>query len=792
MMLRGFPRFVHTALAGRPRTLVAIVAILAMLVFGAGGWALWFSYELTAGLPDRSALKTIGTMAQATTILDAADQPAFTLFKEQRLEIPIERMSPILIKAVVAVEDQRFYEHSGIDAIRVAAAALKNLQEGRRAEGGSTITQQLARQSFLTRDKYFKRKLQEVILAAYIEKMYDKNEILEMYLNKVYFGGGLYGVEAAARGYFGKSCQNLTLDEAALLAGLIQSPSGYAPSVNMDRAIARRNVVLAAMVSSGAVDQAAADRAKAMPVKLVNGLEIQEASGQYFKEQVRRELVERFGSQRVYEGGLRVYSTIDASLQRAAEVLVEKGLSDIEHRSGYKHPRRGATPLKEGTLPEYLQGALVAIDPTTGYVRAMVGGRNFDESRFNRATQAKRQAGSAFKPFVYATALEAGYSPASLITNLNDPIATPQGGWVPEDEHSTADSMTLRTALRTSSNRAAVQLLNGVGIKNAVGYAERLNVGTMPSVPSLALGAGEVTLTSLTAAYGAFADDGIVRQPVLIRRVEDRDGKVLYQEAGKSHRAVSESTAFLMSSMLQDVINSGTAYRARQVGFVLPAAGKTGTTNDYVDAWFVGFTPHLVTGVWIGFDQPTTIISNGYAGELAVPMWASFMKAATKSDKPDWFRRPSNIVTVNVCRISGKLPNGGCDHVEVVNRDGGLEYRSMIYSEYFVKGSEPTEMCPLHPSPSLMDRVAGMFGGGDSAKPVHPEDAGLPPAQTGTAGAHQPSAPEVRQEPPSDQTTEAAPKKRGFWARIFGKGDKKSDQNKDQNRKDQDQKKKGG
>ena len=490
-----------------------------------------------------------------------------------------------------------------------------------------------------------------------------------------------------------------------------------------------------------------------------------------------------------------VMASIDASLQRSAETLVEKGLSDIEHRPGYKHPRRGVgTPLKEGTLPEYLQGALVAMDPTTGYVRAMVGGRNFDESRFNRATQAKRQAGSAFKPFVYATALEAGYSPASVITNLNDPIATPQGGWVPEDEHSTADSMTLRTALRTSSNRAAVQLLNGVGIKNTVGYAERLNVGTMPSVPSLALGAGEVTLMSLTAAYGAFADEGIVRQPVLIRRVEDRDGKVLYQEAGKSHRAVSESTAFLMSSMLSDVINSGTAYRARQAGFVLPAAGKTGTTNDYVDAWFVGFTPHLVTGVWIGFDQPTKIIANGYAGELAVPVWASFMKVATKADKPDWFDRPSNIVTVNVCRVSGKLPNGGCDHVEVVNRDGGLENRSMIYSEYFVKGTEPTELCPLHPSPSLMDRIAGVFGAGESGKPVHSEDAGPPPAQTGTTGAHPPApAPaDVRQEPPPEQNTEAPPKKRGFWARVFGKGDKKPDQNKEQDPKDQNQKKKGG
>jgi len=793
-MFRGSPRFqfVHNALAGRPRLLVAIVATLAMAVFAAAGWGVWFSYELTAGLPDRSALKTLGDMVQATTILDAADRPAFTIFKEQRLEIPIERMSPTLIKAVVSVEDQRFYEHSGIDGIRVAAAALKNLEQGRRAEGGSTITQQLARQSFLTRDKYYKRKLQEVILAAYIEKMYDKNEILEMYLNKVYFGGGLYGVEAASRGYFGKPCQELTLDEAALLAGLIQSPSSYAPSVNMDRAVARRAVVLQAMVSAGVIEQAAADRAKKLPVKLVNGLEIQESSGLYFKEQVRRELVERFGWQRVYQGGLRVYTTIDPALQRSAEVLVEKGLSDIEGRRGYKHPRRGATPLKEGTLPEYLQGALVAMDPTTGHVRALVGGRNFDESRFNRAVQAKRQAGSAFKPFVYATALEAGYSPATLITNLNDPIATPQGGWVPEDEHSDADSMTLRTALRTSSNRAAVQLLNGVGIKNAVGYAERLNVETPPSVPSLALGAGDVTLMSLTAAYGAFADGGVVHQPVLIRRVEDREGKVLFQEAGKSHRAVSESTAYLMASMLSDVINSGTAYRARQTGFVLPAAGKTGTTNDYVDAWFVGFTPHLVAGVWIGFDQPSTIVSNGYAGELAVPVWASFMKVATKADKPDWFERPSNVVAVNVCRVSGKLPAGGCDHVEVVNRDGGLENRSMIYTEFFVKGTQPTEICPLHPSPSFMDRVAGVFGAGDSPKPVHAEDTGLPPTQTGTAGSHPPAAPaQVHQEPPQDQNTEAPPKKRGFWARVFGKGDKKPDQNsKDQDPKDQ--KKKGG
>ena len=764
-----------------------------MLVFLAGGWAIWFSYELTAGLPDRKALKGIGDMAQATTILDASDKQAFTIFKEQRREVPIETVSPNLIKAVISVEDQRFYEHSGVDAIRVAAAVIRNFETGRRGEGGSTITQQLARQSFLTRDKTYRRKLKEVILAAYLEKMYDKNEILELYLNKVYFGGGLYGVEAASRGYFAKSSHDLRIDEAALLAGLIQSPSSYAPSVNLDRAVARRNVVLQAMVSTGAIDQATADRARIAPVKIVNGLEIEESSGLYFKEQVRRELVERFGWQRVYQGGLRVYTTIDPTLQRAAETIVEKGLSDIERRPGYKHPKRGvAATAKNAGLPEYLQGALLAMDPTTGYVRAMVGGRDFNESRFNRATQAKRQSGSAFKPFVYAAALEAGYSPASVIDNLDAPIPTPQGGWVPEDEHSDASSMTIRTALRTSSNRAAVQMLNGIGIKSAVGYAERLNVGTPPSVPSLALGASDVTLTSLTAAYGAFADGGIVRTPVLIRRVEDSDGHVLYRDEGKSHRAVTESTAFLMSSMLADVINAGTAYRARQSGFVLPAAGKTGTTNDYVDAWFVGFTPHLVTGVWIGFDQPATIIANGYAGDLAVPVWGSFMKAATKGDKPDWFDRPANIVTANVCRVSGKLPNGGCDHVEVVNKDGGVEIRSMIYTEYFVKGTQPTDLCPLHPSPAFMDRVAGMFGGGESSKPVRAEDAGLPPTQTGTAGAHPAPAPpsEVKPEEPSADANAEPQKKRGFWGRIFGRDNKKPDQKDPKDQKEE--KKKGG
>ena len=766
---------VRQRLAGRPRPLIAAVVAMAIAIAVLTAWLVWFAYDITSGLPDRNAVRGLGEMAQATTIYDANDSVVFTIFKEQRIEIPLEKMSPNLIKAVISVEDQRFYEHSGVDFIRVAAAVLRNVHEGRRAEGGSTITQQLARQSFLSRDKTFRRKLKEVILAAHIEHEYSKKEILEFYLNKVYFGDGLYGVEAASRGYFGKPASALTIAEAALLAGLIQSPSSYAPTANPERAVARRNVVLQTMVASGAIDQAQYEEARRTPVRLKNGLEVKESFGLYFKEHVRKELVDRFGWPRVGEGGLRVYTTLDRELQQAGEKILESGLEAIEQRRGYRHEARGAG------ASEYLQGALIAMDPRTGAVRAMVGGRDFNESRFNRATQAKRQSGSAFKPFVYATALEAGYSPASLISHLNDPILTAQGNWVPEDEHSNAESMTMRAALRMSSNRAAVQMLNTVGIPAAVSFAQKLNIGTPPSVPSLALGASDVTLVSLTSAYGAFANEGIVRTPVFIRRVEDSDGKILYEDPSKSNRAVSESTAFLMSSMLADVINAGTAYKARQGGFTLPAAGKTGTTNDFVDAWFIGYTPRVISGVWVGFDQPQTIVSKGYAGDLAVPIWTSFMKLATQGDKAEWFERPSNVVGVNVCRVSGMLPNVGCGNAQVIDNDGNVSVRSMVYTDYFVKGTQPTSLCPVHPAGVFADALATTLGA-QVGRPVSADSAALPvPPAASTTGSSV-TGDQVTGGSTTPGAEEPKKKKKGFWSRLFGGGggdDKRKEEKKE-------------
>ena len=419
-------------------------------------------WALFASVPGRDALQTMGDMSQATTLYDVHDRPVFTIFKEYRVDVPLSRMSPHLRKAILAIEDQRFAEHHGVDLVRIAGAAWTDVRQGRRAQGGSTITQQLARQAFLDREKTIGRKLKEVALAVRIERMYSKDEILELYLNKVYFGDGLHGAEAAARGYFGKSASDLSLSEAAHAGGLVNSPSNNAPTVSLPRAVARRNLVLQAMFDQGIITRAAFDRSRDEKVELRDTLRRQEPIGQYFKEEVRQELVKQFGWPRISEGGLRVYTTIDPDMQKAAEAAIKQTLQEIELRQ--------ASRLKKGLVvqkTEPLQAALVAIDPANGEVRAMVGGRDFSDSRFNRAMQAHRQPGSAFKPFVYAAALESGYSPASVIDNLDAPISTLQGAWIPEDEHSTAPAMTMRTALRTSSNRAAVQMLqNGRHLQN--------------------------------------------------------------------------------------------------------------------------------------------------------------------------------------------------------------------------------------------------------------------------------------------------------------------------------------
>src|SRR5919204_3164200 len=432
----------RTAAARHPRVFAATFIIFGALALASLGLAFRIYDDLHQGLPDLTAVRNMADMARATEVYDDNDRLVFTIYQEQRIEVPLADISPHLLRAIVATEDQRFYEHHGFDAIRIASAAMINLRHFRTVQGGSTITQQLARQSFLTPDKTLRRKLQELILAAQIEQLFTKSQILEMYLNKVYFGDGLYGIEAASRGYFGKHASALSLSEAALLAGLVKSPSSYAPTVSLSRAIARRNVVLQAMLDNGAIDRAAWLDARASTVTLHDNLRAHEPHGQYFKEQVRRELVDRFGWQRVYQGGLRVFSTIDMPMQIAAEEAVAESLKSLDEKRRQLAAKRevqrrlkGGEPRAVATSGESvdpLQAALVALDPQTGHVRAMIGGRNFEDSRFNRAVQARRQPGSAFKPFVYAAALEAGFTPATMIDHLDDPVYTVQGAWTPE------------------------------------------------------------------------------------------------------------------------------------------------------------------------------------------------------------------------------------------------------------------------------------------------------------------------------------------------------------------------
>lgn len=774
------------ALLQRHRRIVLGVAVLSSLVFLYGTvQVVGLARDVFTGLPDRQQLRDMGRMAQATTLYDETDQPVFSISKEERIEVPLDRVSPRVVQALIAIEDQRFYQHSGIDYIRVVGAAWHNLRARRAVQGASTVTQQLARQVFFSSDKTLRRKLREMVMAARIERLFTKREILELYLNKVYFGDGLYGVEAASRGYFNRSATELTVSQAALLAGLVKSPSTYAPTVNPRRAVSRRNLVLKQMLATKVISTADFEQAKAETLVLNDGLRRDEGWGQHFKEQVRRELVARFGTEMVYEGGLKVYTTINPEMQRAAEASVTATLAEIEKKREAEARRDARVKKASAKAPSPpppasppLEAALVAIEPDTGRVQAMVGGRDFGSHGFNRAVQARRQPGSAFKPLVFAAALEAGFTPATLLDNLDAPIATPEGDWVPDDEHWDGKPITVRTALRMSSNRAAVHVLQRVGIARAVEYARKVGLGDVPSVPSLALGSGEVTLLTLAAAYVPFASGGETRPPVLIRRVENRDGTVLYSAAPHSERVLSETTAFLMSQMMADVINAGTAYRARSMGFTLPAAGKTGTTNDFGDAWFVGYTPRLLAAVWVGFDQPHMILRNGFAGDLAVPLWARFMRVATKGHPPDWYAPPRSVSSARVCRLSGQLAGPGCEHVTVLGDDGVFQIRSTVYTEYFLRGSEPKDYCQLHRDLSLYQRVAG---GLDA-----PPDAAI-----GSSGSGElPGAPGA--ESAKEASAEAKPKK-SFWKKVFGflgggdkddKKDKKNDKKEKKDKKD--------
>jgi penicillin-binding protein 1A len=616
-------------------------------------WVGWAPCQLGGCAP---VGELAGFHAEGSEILDRYGEPFARLATVDRRLVSLDSLPPFVPRAFIAIEDRRFYRHGGIDLWRTAGALVSNLKARRVGEGGSTITQQLARNLFPDwlphTERNLRRKLLEARAARQIERTFTKDKILELYLNHIYLGSGAWGIEAASRRYFGKPASQLTLSEAATLAGLPKSPSEINPRANLERATERRNLVLSQMVEAGYLDAATADRAQAEPLRVARETEDDDAlatGGSYFVEQVRRELEERVGH-RIYTAGLRIHTGFDPAIQAAAEEEMERQMRVIE--SGpygeYRHPRysaeRSISDARSGT--EYLQGAVVVLDARTGELLALVGGRDFRDSKFNRATQARRQAGSLFKPFVYAAALERYRSPLHTVEDRPVRVTMPNGEiWRPRNFSGRNDgTITLRDALARSNNVATVRLALDVGIGQSVEIARDLGITTpIPVLPSVALGAAEVRPIEVTAAYAAFANGGHRVEPHLIREIVDREGRVVWRPRSPAGAALSPATAFLLTSILQDAIDFGTGAAARASGFTGIGAGKTGTTNEEADVWFVGYTPELVAGVWMGLDRPATIIDGASGGTLAAPLWGRMMARiyANRPPSPPWRARGS-------------------------------------------------------------------------------------------------------------------------------------------------------
>jgi penicillin-binding protein 1A len=633
----------------RDRVVAALIVLQAAAGVGAVWWMgrqLWAIHKLTRGVGD--------------TVFYAADGRPWFPLDEQRRDVPLEQISPHVRHAVVAVEDHRFYAHPGIDPVGLARAVGRNLRSGGVVEGGSTLTQQLARTLFLSNKRTWARKAKEAALAVLLEEHLTKDQILELYLNRVYLSAGIYGVEAMSRKLFVKKARDLNVAEAALIAGLIRAPSALSPWSNIDGAIERSNVVLRRMREQGYIterEEQAAHRAK---FRITASPGLANARSGYAKEFLRQQFRDRFGGD--HPPDWQVHTTFVPALQDAAERALHDGLGRLG-------------------IPD-LQGALVALDPMTGDILALVGGRDFGASPFNRAVSSRRQPGSAFKPFVYAAALERGYSPVSVLINLHAVSAPGREEWAPRNASAdTPDSQTLREALYQSNNKAAVALQQKVGTGNVQRLAEELGLRDQPGVPSLALGTGSVTPLELTSAFAVFPNGGWAVRPRGIVSVLDAQGSSAYESRPRTARVVSEATAFQVLSMLRDVMDYGTGTPARSLGVGFPVGGKTGTTSEFKDAWFVGFSSAVVAGVWVGFDQPATIAKDAYAARVALPIWADFMRRAARAARPQEFAPPDGLRQVELCHETFFRPVQGCP----------------IYVEYLKKDDDaPRRLCPIH------------------------------------------------------------------------------------------------
>ena len=668
--------------------------------------------------PSVAALRTY-TPPQATRVFDRSGQVLAHLAPERRIMVPLARVPATVAGAFLAVEDRRFFRHHGVDWRRAVGALVRDIRDLGFTEGFSTLTMQLARNVFpehLSRAKTLPRKAWEIMLARQIEKEFSKDEILEMYLNQIYLGNGLYGVEAAAQGYFGRSATGLTLAQAALLAALPKAPSTYDPRRNPMVAIDRRNLVLSIMVEAGVATPDEAERAKAEPLGLVPPPEAQ-GDAPYFVAEIRRELRERFGADSDRDG-LKVFTGIDGPMQSAArdDLLAQLEAVESGELGRFTGPKCGD---RGGNDPATcLQGLFVALDVRTGDVLALVGGRDFATSQFDRVTQARRQAGSAFKPFVYATALAQG---VPITTQLLGPgMQDAEGDYRPADHVADSVSVDLREGLKISSNRAAVALGERVGVENVVRTAQSLGLSTtIPPYPSTFLGASSVIPLEMVGAYTAFANGGVRVQPRLIRRVEDASGRVLYQAPVARAAALSPETAFLITSLMRDVVDHGTGYRVRDaLPWGVPAAGKTGTTNESADAWFIGYTPDVAAAVWVGFDQPKRIMFGADGGKLAAPVWGKVMAGYyAKHPVPAAWEPPPGVISVAVDMSTGQRATDSCPP-------------EVVRDEWFLAGTEPVNYCEIHQPGAggwLRRRLRDLGGFLGAPETVPPDSTPLPP-----------------------------------------------------------------
>ena len=608
------------------------------------------------------------------TVFYSADGRPWFSMDDRRQDVSLADISPHLRRAVIAVEDRRFFNHHGIDLFAISRAAVHNARQLKAVEGASTITQQLARTLFLSNRRTITRKLQEAVLALMLEAELSKDQILELYLNRVYFGAGLYGAEKISDALYGKRARDLTLAEAALIAALIRAPSALSPWSNPDGAVRRSQLVLATLREQGVIDAEAEREAVQTQLRLQSrppGSRV-EAEG-YAREFLRQQFEESFGGDN--RPDWQVHTTFVRALQTIAERAVSAGL--------------------RGTARPGLQAALVALNPQTGDVLALVGGRDFRSSPFDRATQGRRQPGSAFKPFVYAAALEHGWSPVSVLSGLSHLRVEGPDEWVPQNAHDELpDQLTLREALFESNNRAAVALQQQIGSRMILDQAATLGLRDLPDVPSLALGVGVVSPLELTAAYAAFPNGGFRVVPRAVVRIVDDSGAVVDAPDVDRTRVLSAASAFQMVMMLQDVLDRGTATAARARGVRFPAGGKTGTTDNFKDAWFVGFSSSIVAGVWVGLDQPAPIGPDGYGARYALPIWSEFMRDAARVWAPESFAMPDGVRETRLCQVSHLLATEGCP----------------AYSEYLKdRDVAPAGVCPIHGGPQDAGRRVERF-----------------------------------------------------------------------------------